>query len=101
MSPSLIQRLAHARRAYAALESFARRRARFLEALDLDALAKDDSRMLEAETDRLMLTLAEAWLFVDHIEQQIAEAREDGEKHAVSIGPDIEQPQTTPADAER
>lgn len=74
MATSLSDRLVRARGAYAALERFAARRARFLDALDLSALGTDDTRTLEAGTDRIMTDLAEAWLLVDHLEQQISEA---------------------------
>jgi len=73
LATSLSDRLVRARSAYAALERFAARRARFLDALDLSALGTDDARTLEAGTDRIMTDLAEAWLLVDHLEQQITD----------------------------
>jgi hypothetical protein len=69
MTTSLTARLERARRAYAALERFAARRARFLEALDWNALGSDVARQSADRTDRLMGDLADAWLYVDHLER--------------------------------
>ena len=74
MTISLLDHLNRARRAYAALDRFASRRTRFLEALDLAALGRDDVRSIEVDTDRIMLELAEAWLLADNLEQQLVEA---------------------------
>ena len=69
---TLADRLAIARSDYARLARFAGRRDRFLDALDWELLDNAFARETSMDDDRVEGDLADAWLYMDHLENRLA-----------------------------
>ncbi len=69
---TLADRLDIARADYARLARYADRRDRFLDALDWQLLDDAFARETSMNDDRVEGDLADAWLYMDHLETQLA-----------------------------
>ena len=69
---TLADRLAIARSDYARLARYADRRDRFLDALDWQLLGEAFARETSMDDGRIEGDLADAWLYMDHLEMRLA-----------------------------
>lgn len=76
---TLADRLAIARSDYARLARFSDRRDRFLDALDWQQLDDAFARETSMDDDRIEGDLADAWLYMDHLETRLARERDQPE----------------------